>query len=106
MLKLPLRHLWQSKLYSVINIIGLAAGITAVLLAVLYWKDEHSYDNFHANNPNIYRITTTSIEGKKDKRQTTGGTGQVQGPAFKAEVPGLQKYVRILGGDIYSDVVA
>ena len=105
-LKLPLRYLWQSKLYSFINVIGLAVGITAVLLAVLYWKDEHSYDSFHANNPNIYRITTSSVERKNEKSQTTGGTGQVQGPAFKAQVPEVQKYVRVLGGDIYSDIIA
>ena len=105
-LQLPIRHLWQSKLYSMINVIGLSVGITAVLLAVLYWKNEHRFDNFHANNPNIYRITTTLVEGKKDKITTVGGTGQVQGPAFKAEVPELQKYVRIMGGDIYSDVNA
>ena len=65
-LQLPIRHLWQSKLYSMINVIGLSVGITAVLLAVLYWKDEHSFDNFHTNNPNLYRITTTLVESKGD----------------------------------------
>ena len=39
-------------------------------------------------------------------RLTVGGTGQVQGPAFKDEVPEMKSYVRIMGGDIYSDVNA
>ena len=105
-LKISFRHLWQSRLYAVINIIGLAAGISCMLFAVLYWNDEHNYDSFHANNPNLYRITTTLIENKGEQSQTIGGTGQVQGPAFKDAVPEVKSYVRVLGGDIYSDVIA
>jgi putative ABC transport system permease protein len=105
-LKISFRHLSQNRLYSIINIVGLATGITCMLLAVLYWKDEHGFDTFHKNNPHIFRITTTSIENKEATAKTTGGTGQVQGPAFKDAVPELQSYTRILGGDIYSDVTA
>jgi putative ABC transport system permease protein len=77
-----------------------------MLFAVLYWNDEHSYDSFHANNPDLYRITTTLVENKGEHLQTIGGTGQVQGPAFKEAVPEIRSYVRVLGGDIYSDVIA
>ncbi len=105
-LKISFRHLRQNSLYSIINIIGLATGITCMLLAVLYWNDEHSFDNFHANNPNLYRVTTTMIDNKNEDPQTVGGTGQVQGPAFKNAVPEIKNYVRIMGGDIYSDVIA
>ncbi len=75
-----------------------------MLLAVLYWKDEHSFDNFHKNNY-LYRVNTTLVENKGANAATVGGTGQVQGPAFKNGVPEVESYVRILGGDIYSDVV-
>ena len=105
-LKTSFRHLWKSWLYSAINIIGLATGITCILLAILYWSDEHNYDFFHTNNPNLYRITTTMVENKGEKSQTIGSTGQVQGPAFKEAVPEVKNYVRVLGGDIYSDVIA
>ncbi len=105
-LKISFRHLRQNRLYSIINIIGLATGITCMLLAVLYWNDEHSFDNFHVNNPNLYRVTTTFIDNKNEAPQTIGGTGQVQGPAFKQAVPEVKSYVRIMGGDIYSDVIA
>ncbi|MEO7961054.1 MAG: FtsX-like permease family protein [Ginsengibacter sp.] len=105
-LKISFRHLRQSRLYSTINIVGLATGITCMLLAVLYWNSEHSFDSFHKNNPNLYRITTTMTENKGDQVKTMGGTGQVQGPAFKKVVPEVKSYVRILGGDIYNDVIA
>lgn len=104
-IKISFRHLWQNKLYSAINITGLAAGVTCILLAVLYVKDEQSFDAFHKHNPNLYRITTNLITNKGDKLQTIGGTGQVQGPAFKSAVPEVQQYVRVMGGDIFGDVI-
>ncbi|MEO6328456.1 MAG: ABC transporter permease [Ginsengibacter sp.] len=104
-LKISFRHLWQNKLYSAINVMGLAAGITCMLLAVLYVKDEQSFDTFHTHNPDLFRITTNIIPNKGDKLQNIGGTGQVQGPAFKNEVPEVQQFVRVMGGDIFGDVV-
>lgn len=99
-LKLAFRHLWQKRLYSVINITGLAIGLACFLLALLYLRDERQYDRFHEKAANIYRITATT------KERTVGGTGQVQGAAFKAEVPGIENYTRVMGGSIYGDLVA
>jgi putative ABC transport system permease protein len=104
-IKIALRHLWHNKLYSSINIIGLAIGITAVLLAVMYIKDEGSFDEFHEKKLQLYRITTTSYDNKGEKH-IEGGTGQVQGPAFKAAVPEILDYSRLMGGDIYGTVIA
>ena len=105
-IKIIFRHLKQNKLYASINVIGLAVGISCVLLAVLYWNDERSFDNFHQKNRNLYRITTTLSENKGDKAHPKGGTGQVQGPAFKAAVPEVLDYVRVMGGGIGGDVIA
>jgi putative ABC transport system permease protein len=104
-IKITFRHLRQNKLYASINIIGLSAGICCVLLAVLYWKDETSFDSFHQKNPDLYRITTSMLDKKGGSRSITGGTGQVQGPAFKAGVPEVLDYARVLGGDISGDVL-
>jgi putative ABC transport system permease protein len=104
-LKIAIRHLWQSKLYACINIAGLSVAITCLLLAIMFWKDERSYDDFHANNPHLYRLVT-NIVSKEGKPTTTGGSGQVQGPAFKAAVPEVKSYVRVMGGEIYTDVAA
>jgi putative ABC transport system permease protein len=101
-LKIAGRNLWRTRLYVAINIAGLAIGITCILLAVLYVLDEHHFDDFHINNPNLYRITTSKVEN--NQRVITGGTGQVQGPVFKAEVPEVLSYARLMGGDIYGDL--
>ncbi|GAB3916206.1 ABC transporter permease [Larkinella terrae] len=105
-LKIAFRTLWQNRLYSVINVVGLSVGIACVLLAILYIKDEQSFDRFHERNPHLYRITTTLTETKGGLAETNGGTGQVQGPTFKAQVPEVQDYVRVMGGDIQSTFVA
>ena len=104
-IKIAFRHLRHNKLYSFINVSGLALAITCVLLAVLYVKEELSYDKFHQGKENLYRIVT-SLNNEKGERRSVAGTGQPQGPAFKAAVPEIQQYVRIMGGDIRGDVIA
>ncbi|MDR3712096.1 MAG: ABC transporter permease [Puia sp.] len=104
-LKIIFRHLWKSRLYSSINVIGLSIGIACAMLAVLYWKDERSFDDFHKNGPYLYRVTTSLVEGKGEKIRKTGGTGQVQGPAFKAAIPELLDVTRVMGGNLTGDVI-
>ncbi|MGF6849057.1 putative ABC transport system permease protein [Chitinophaga sp. W3I9] len=104
-LKIALRHHRKNKLYAGINIIGLAIGISCVLLAFLYLKDENSFDRFHHQNPHLYRITT-AVTQPGGSPQWTGSTGQLHGPAFKAQVPEIIAYTRVMGGDIYGDIIA
>ena len=101
--KTSFRHLWHNKLYAFINISGLAIAITCLLLAVLYVKDEYSFDNFHSKE--IYRVLTNRTD-EKGERKLVAGTGQPQGPAFADAVPEIKEYVRVLGGDIKQDVLA
>ncbi|HMJ67634.1 MAG TPA: ABC transporter permease [Cyclobacteriaceae bacterium] len=92
----------KSRLSSTINVIALTCGITCFLLAILYWKDESGFDNFH-ENANLSRITTSRLSNT-GVRIVTGTTGQVQGSAFKDAIPEIDTYVRVMGGDIRSDV--
>jgi len=57
---IALRNLLRQKGYSIINISGLAIGLAAFILIVLYVKNELSYDKFHDKADRIYRI---SVEG-------------------------------------------
>jgi putative ABC transport system permease protein len=104
--KSAIRQISRSRIYSAINILGLAIGISTMLLAILFWNEETGYDQFHKNNPNLYRVTTTLKESKDADRITIGGTGQVQGPAFKASIPEIKSYTRVMGGDIFSNIIA
>ncbi len=50
------RNLLQNKTFSLINIFGLALGMTCSLLIMLWLKDELNRDKFHANGPRLYRV--------------------------------------------------
>lgn len=55
-LKTAFRNLSRFKTISIINITGLTIGITVCTLILLYIQDELSFDNFHKDRDNIYRI--------------------------------------------------
>ena len=57
-LKIALRNLWRNKLYTGLNVGGLAIGLAACLLMALYVDHEFSYDSYHANAHRIVRVTT------------------------------------------------
>ncbi len=92
-LTITLRTLAHNKVYSSINVIGLSIGLAAAMLIMLYTKDEVSYDQFHANNPHIYRVTSKSITPEGEER-LDGNTGHFQGPKFSAGVPEIRAFVR------------
>ena len=54
-----LRNLARNRLYSGINIIGLAVGFCAALLIALYVRDEYTYDRFFAGYRDVYLLTGT-----------------------------------------------
>jgi ABC-type antimicrobial peptide transport system permease subunit len=72
--------------------------MTCALLAILYVQDEISYDRFHKNARELYRLTTT-LTNQDGSQQTLGTTGQVQGPAFKEVIPEISDYLRMWGID-------
>ncbi|SFE99869.1 ABC transporter permease [Spirosoma endophyticum] len=55
-LKIALRTLWKNKVYSGINVAGLAIGLAACLAIGLYILDEFTYDRFNTHYDSIYRI--------------------------------------------------
>lgn len=50
------RNLLKHKFYSLINVLGLSIGLTCFLMITLYVVDEVSYDQFHAEADQIYRL--------------------------------------------------
>jgi len=67
--KIAWRNLMKNKVFSFINIFGLTIGLTSFLLIALYIFDELTFDSFHKNADNIYRVIEhrTSAEGKETK---------------------------------------
>src|SRR3954468_9709823 len=86
------RNLHRNKLYTAINILGLAIGLAACLLIGVYINHELSYDKFNANANRIVRATMEySSAGTVNK---VAMTGTKVGPQFKRMFPEIQEYAR------------
>ncbi|HLP73186.1 MAG TPA: ABC transporter permease [Bacteroidales bacterium] len=55
-LKIAWRNFVKSKVFSFINILGLTIGITVCMMIFLFIMNEFSFDRFHKNEKNIYRV--------------------------------------------------
>jgi putative ABC transport system permease protein len=75
-LKLTIRDLMINKGYFIINLLGLMIGITAFILILLWIKAETSYDKFHGNADNIYRVDYLLYEeGILEQHSASGSHG-------------------------------
>ena len=84
-LKITFRYLWRYKVYSFINIFGLAVGLACALFIMLWVQDELSYDQFHSNSENIYRIEQDQVyDGAKYHVNVTPWPCV---PSWKADIP-------------------
>jgi putative ABC transport system permease protein len=95
---IALRNLTRNKIYSFINIAGLSIGLACSMLIILYVKDEVSYDRFHKNGNNLYRIVTKNTDPKTKETHKDGNTGYLQGPRFNANIPEIKSFVRVQSG--------
>lgn len=92
-LKITLRNLAKNKSFSIINILGLAIGMSAFLLIFLYVTFELGYDNFHKNKDNIYRLRNDRVY--KDIHDKSVGCPPALGPALKKEFPEVVEFARL-----------
>ena len=88
------RNLKKYKLYSFINIAGLAVGIACCILIFLWIQDELGFDRFHSNHERLYR-TVLLQEGI-----WITGSGWALAPTLKREFPEIQKATRFAGRNI------
>jgi putative ABC transport system permease protein len=93
--KLALRTLWKSRMYTGINVLGLAVGIAACLLIAGYVANELSYDRFHANADRIYRVVHyANWEGGSLRLAPTSAP---YAPALQRDYPEIEQTVRLVG---------
>ena len=93
-LKVTLRNLWGSKLYSAINLLGLAVGLTATIMIGLFVLDELGYDRHYADADRIYRV---SREFPPQNIFLAANSPQVA-PLLEADFPEIEHAARIMGG--------
>ncbi|MFO7256825.1 MAG: ABC transporter permease [Bacteroidota bacterium] len=101
--KVAIRNLFRTKIFSLINILGLSLGVACCLLLALYVQDEFSYDRHHERLDDLYRINT-QFEGVIgfDK------LGSVSPPiamTLKEELPEVEEAARVVASFTDQDLI-
>ncbi len=92
-LKITYRNFARQKLYTFINLIGLAVGMACFILIMSYVHHELGYDSFHENSDRIYRLT---MEGNLSRQEFHLATSNgAVGPALAEELPEIEHAVRV-----------
>jgi putative ABC transport system permease protein len=87
-LKIAIRNLWSNRVFSFINIIGLAIGLSASYVIGLIIFYDLTFDKFHKDYENIYRVTTT-FETPEGSFNNSGVAVPV-GNNLKNNIPGIE----------------
>ena len=88
--KLTFRNLMRNKVFSFINIFGLAAGLAVCLLIMLYILDESSYDKHHKDGDRVFRVAYESKEGSWSANSAPFAFG------VKNDLPEVEQAARLL----------
>ena len=91
---IAMRNLLKHKTYSLINILGLAIGMTCVILISLFIFHELSYDRHHTNADRIYRVLRT-LHPKGGEPATSPATSPALATALLNDLPEIQEAVRV-----------
>lgn len=92
------RNLWKNKFYSFINIFGLAIGLSVGIMILLWVHDELSFDRFHSNTANIYKIN--SHLGTGSGLQVWEDAPSPLAVHSKRLIPEVENAVRIAGNHV------
>lgn len=93
--KTSVRHLWKSRLFTTLNIFGLAVSISVCWIIYRLVDHEFSYDKNLPQRDNIYRVVTGHIFD--DKESYNGGVAAPLYTGIRAEVPGIDFVVPVYG---------
>lgn len=97
-LKIALRNLLKYKVYSFINVLGLAVGMASCILILLYVRDELSYDRHHEHAEQIYRVTREWFNSDGSTSLHLGHVAPPIGPLLKNDFPDILQMARINSG--------
>ncbi len=91
-LKLVLRNFLKNRIFSLINVAGLALGISSFTMILLFVEKEFSYDKFHRNPENVYRIVKDFVNNGARIPDATTPPGLTN--ALRDELPEIENITR------------
>ncbi len=95
--KIAFRNLARFKIYSFINIAGLAVGMAVSILIILYIQEELSYDKFHKNADRIYRLSREWFNEDGTSSLHLARVAPPIGPLLKNDFPNtIEEVTRVI----------
>lgn len=94
--KIALRNLLRNKTASMINISGLAIGLAACLMLLMYVAYEWNYDRGYKNKDNIYQVMVNFSDQNKQVTATGDQAPNVLAKTLKQEIPEIEHIARVL----------
>ena len=93
-IKLAFRSLVKNKIFSFINVFGLAIGLTCCLLISMYIYHEFSYDTHQKLGSRLYQLETKSV--KEGVTEYSATTPAPMVPAMQQEFPEIESTTRLI----------
>ena len=93
-LTIAIRHFWKQRLFSSINLIGLSLGLACAILIYLFVEHEFSFDTFHTNADQLYRVVFFEKNQTNSTEDYTVAQPYPLGPALQDDLPGVDAFVR------------
>ncbi|MEP7141909.1 MAG: ABC transporter permease [Ferruginibacter sp.] len=91
--KIAFRNLWKNKVFSAINIVGLAIGLAASIMIMLFVFYERSFDRLHTKN--LYRLNEVQKFEGMVASQKVALSMFPMGPTLKNEFPEIKNFTRV-----------
>ena len=91
--KIAFRNIWKNKVFSAINIVGLAIGMASCIVIMLFVFYERSFDKIHTKN--IYRLDEVQKYEGMVAPQKVALSMFPMGPALKNDYPEIRNFTRI-----------
>ncbi len=98
------RVIFKNRTYSVLNILGLSLGMAAFLFIMQYVSYEKSYDNFHTNRKDLYRIHYMATNANGELVKNCAVAAPRVAPYMKEKLPEVKAFARVQpwSGLVYS----
>lgn len=101
-LKIAFRNILRNKVYSFINITGLAVGMAACIMIALYVRFQYSFDDFDQKADRIYRVNDIiTLNGKTERVPLSPPS---LGPFLKTQFPQIEHVVRFFAMDMITPI--
>ena len=100
-LKAAWRNIWKRKEFSFINILGLSIGMGACLLILQYVQFEKSYDTFHPDLSQLYRLNL-GMKNPGESESKMASNHPAAGPSLKQDYPQVEEFARLVPVEIFA----